>query len=176
MLTACDMQSPEEELGCLGKKEKGKVLYTMKWQSTDTWRWKVLLLAKGIFLVLAKWNFLGGLKMGDVQWELAWRRLWKVCVPASSPKAITCDYRNGGKESVKTWQEGGVPFNMRTPKWSSLSVCLHVNQISMPSNCQNRSDTHSRWGLKATYLTLNRHLYFAAKLVGVEEMERQMTD
>lgn len=75
-------------------------------------------------------------------------------------------------------QEGGIQFKMKTHKCSSLSMyrCLYVNQISVPFICQNGSDIQSQWSLKATRLTLNKHLSFAVKLVGVEEMERQMTD
>lgn len=61
--TACATQSPKKELCCLGEKEKGEVLDAMKWQGKGIGRWKVLLLAKG--------SFLGGLKMGDDQWEMS---------------------------------------------------------------------------------------------------------
>lgn len=158
------MQSPEKELCFPGKREK-----YMEVESTAV--------SKREFSCVSKREFSWRTQDGRCPMEVGLKKSMEAVCTSKLTKSYQLWLQEWGKwQSNKTWQEGGVPFKMRTPKCSSLSVCLHVNQISVPSNCQNRSDIHSQWSLKATYLILNRHLFSAVKLVGVEEMERQMTD
>lgn len=96
-----------------------------------------------------------------------------------SIKGTACDCRNG---EYKTQQNGigGWGSVQHEDTEMQQSVCIQVftqvNQGVCSSKCQSRADIRSQWSIKATRLTLHKHLYFAVKLVGVEEMERQMTD
>lgn len=103
-----------------------------------------------------------------------WRAVWG----SESIKGTAWDCRNG----EYTAQQDGMEWasvqhedtEMQQPV--CMQVFTQVNLVSVPSKCQSRADICSQWSIKATQLILHKYLYFAVKLVGVEEMERQMMD
>lgn len=121
-------------------------------------------------------TFYCSLVRNQVSNDKFWRR---AAWGSGSIKGTACDYRSGEyitqRNGIGGW--GSVqPGDTEMQQSVCIQVFTQVDQVSVSSKCQSRADIHSQWSIKAAQLTLHKHLYSAVKLVGVEEMERQMTD